>query len=129
MSSATVRAGKSGWTTSASTFCETFAIGAKTLAGGFISTGHIVRAGERKEIGPQPSLAQNASRQRARIALRPASCVDRLEKLVETGIEGCRLLQVDRVAGIRHHHEGGACNRALHQQRWFQAGPILVSGQ
>src|SRR5215510_3747720 len=74
------------------------------------------------------SLAQNAGRHCARVAQWPAASIDRLEELIETGIEGGWLLKIERMPGIRHHHERRAHYRAFHQQRRLKAGPVLVPG-
>src|SRR5262249_19251996 len=50
------------------------------------------------------------------------------EEIREMPVERGRVLEIDRVAGIRHHHERRRRNIALHQKTRLKAGPVLVPG-
>src|SRR5439155_14186191 len=51
--------------------------------------------------------AEDRRRQRARIALRPLADIDGVKEIGEMPIEGFRLLEVDEMAGVRHHDQRG----------------------
>src|SRR5258708_3608020 len=65
---------------------------------------------------------------RARVALWPFAELDRVEEVVELLVEQRRLLEVDRVAGIRQHDQAGIRDGLLHQEPGLQAQPVLVAG-
>src|SRR5438309_9782429 len=64
----------------------------------------------------------------ARVAPRPAASFNLMEKLIEGAVEQIRLLEVDRMAGVREDDERGGRDRPLHQNAGFEAGMILVAG-
>src|SRR5262249_26261137 len=67
-------------------------------------------------------------RERGRVAARPAAGVHRAEEVEEDPVEGVGVLQVDRVAGLGHHHQPGRRDLALHEDGGLEAGLVLVAG-
>src|SRR5439155_11916388 len=53
--------------------------------------------------------------------------VDRGEEVEKGPVEGFGVLQVDGVAGLRHHDEPGRGNLALHEEGGLQARLVLVA--
>ena len=63
----------------------------------------------------------------SRIGHRPASTC--AMNAPDDAIELVRVLDVDRVAAVRHHRQCRAGDRLLHQQARRQTRPVLVAGQ
>src|SRR5207247_1462623 len=51
-----------------------------------------------------------------------------LEEIRQVPVERGGILEIDGVAGVRHHPQSRRRNAALHQQARLEGGPILVAG-
>ena len=59
---------------------------------------------------------------------RPAAGFHRVQEVGEMLIECGWLLQIHRVAAVRHDDEASGWDRAFHQDAGLEARPILVAG-